>query len=189
MKYELEKVCENIRKIRKGKNISQENLIDSFKTDYNFSISRNTLSKIENGEDKHITFEFLLNFAKWAECDIGYLLGEYKEKTQEVHQICLTTGLTEDAIEKIIGWHKNQYLWCEYVSSIITSAKAKDLFSDIESILHFSKQEGCAFEENNVSEAVNAIDMQCARQWYLSKTFTDIIEEMSASERLKAFYK
>lgn len=103
MEYNFIKIGDRIRAIRKSKNISQDNLIEVFGNDYNFSISRNTLSKIENGDGARLTFDFLLCFSKWAKCDIGYLLGEYDEKTQNSHQLCEITGLNETSINFLLS--------------------------------------------------------------------------------------
>jgi transcriptional regulator with XRE-family HTH domain len=101
LKYNFADIAVRIRDIRKNSGLSQEQLIGELKNKYDFSISRNTLSKIENGEKKFFTFDFLYTFAEMFDCDIGYLLGEYKEKKQETHQICSATGLSENALYKI----------------------------------------------------------------------------------------
>ena len=55
----------------------------------------------------------------------------------------------------------------------------------ISQILGFSKLEAKAINENDANLALDVIDMQTARLWYISKTFTDIVEEMAKEERLK----
>lgn len=96
MRYDLLRIGERIRMIREKENISQETLAEKF------HISRNTLSKIENGVEKDgrplVTFKFLLEFGEHFNCDMGYLLGEYEEKTKVNADICKETGLDEEAI-------------------------------------------------------------------------------------------
>ena len=55
----------------------------------------------------------------------------------------------------------------------------------ISQILGFSKLEAKAINENDANLALDVIDMQTARLWYISKTFTDIIEDIEHNERLK----
>ncbi len=102
MKYNSLKTGERIRAIREKENTTQETLAAEF------HISRNTLSKIENGVEKDghplVTLKFLLEFSKWSNCDIGYLLGEYDEKTRTNADICKETGLDETAISLLKKW-------------------------------------------------------------------------------------
>ena len=85
----------NLKAARGEKSLSQQQLAEMV------GVSRNTISSIENGVESAYTFAFLKTISKVFNCDIGYILGEYEEKTQEVHQMCLATGLSEKAIEKI----------------------------------------------------------------------------------------
>ena len=100
MEYKFQEIAERIRELRKSKNLSQDGLIDLL-SEHGLKIGRNTISSIENGVESAYTFAFLKTISKVFNCDIGYILGEYEEKTQEVHQMCLATGLSEKAIEKI----------------------------------------------------------------------------------------
>ena len=100
MEYKFQEIAERIRELRKSKNLSQDGLIDLL-SKHGLKIGRNTISSIENGVESAYTFAFLKTISKVFNCDIGYILGEYEEKTQEVHQMCLATGLSEKAIEKI----------------------------------------------------------------------------------------
>lgn len=99
MKYDLLKIGERIRAIREKENITQETLAEDF------HISRNTLSKIENGVEKDgrplVSFKFLLEFGERFNCDMGYLLGEYEEKTKVNADICKETELSEKAVESL----------------------------------------------------------------------------------------
>lgn len=70
-------------------------------------IARNKLSAIENGSTENITAGFLLAVCNILECDIGFLFGEYDEKTRELHNIAEYTGLTENAIKSLHGSAKS----------------------------------------------------------------------------------
>ena len=117
MKYNELKIGERIRTIREKENITQETLAEKF------HISRNTLSKIENGVEKDghplVTFKFLLEFGECFNCDIGYLLGEHEEKTRVNADICKETGLSEKAINVLKRFRNEEQvitLW-DYVIS------------------------------------------------------------------------
>ena len=100
MEYNFQEIAERIRESRKSKNLSQDGFIELL-SKHGLKIGRNTLSSIENGVESAYTFAFLKTISEIDNCDIGYILGEYEEKTQEIHQMCLSTGLSEKAIEKI----------------------------------------------------------------------------------------
>lgn len=121
MRYDFNKISKRIREMRKSKGMSQEKLIAEMKDIYNLPIARNTLSKIENGEESAYTFDFLYTFSKMFDCDIGYLLGEYDEKKQEVHQLCLATGLSEKGINKLQEFkaENRKTAYCDIISTII----------------------------------------------------------------------
>lgn len=101
MEYNLYEIGDRIRTHRKDIGMKQKPFAEDV-----LHISRNTLSKIENGEEKdgrpQLTFDLLLKFSKFFNCDIGYLLGEYDEKKKETHEICSATGLSENALNKIL---------------------------------------------------------------------------------------
>ena len=143
MKYNFADIAVRIRDIRKNNGLSQEQLIGELKNKYDFSISRNTLSKIENGEKKFFTFDFLYTFAEMFDCDIGYLLGEYEEKKQEAHQICSATGLSENALYKI----RNEKTNCriQQFNQIIEDRSFWEILNFFCNYGHISKE---LFEEN-----------------------------------------
>ena len=141
MKYNLYKIGNKIRKIREEAAITQETLAGDF------HISRNTLSKIENGEEKdsrpQLTLEFLLKFSKRFNCDIGYLLGEYDESKQEAHEICSATGLSENALYKIQKEKNN--LCIENLNQIIINEDFWEILSYFFQYRNVSKE---VFEQN-----------------------------------------
>lgn len=102
MEYNFVKIGERIIEERKKQKISQEKLIEILKDNFNFHITRNRLSSIENGNQDKFSFDFLYYFSKVINCDIGYLLGEYNEKTHEKHQLSSITGLNEFSIDFLL---------------------------------------------------------------------------------------
>lgn len=89
--------AENIRGERKKLSFSQDKLLEELSL-RNVGLGRNRLSKIENGVRDGFGLEPLLAMCSVFDCDIGYLMGDYSEKTKDAHDICNMTGLTEDAL-------------------------------------------------------------------------------------------
>ena len=101
IEYNYEEMGKKIRTIRKSNKCSQEELIDKL-SKKGFSIGRNKLSAIENGDVGYSQVGFLEALSKIFGCDIGYILGEYGCTTKETSDICEVTGLSEKAIDEII---------------------------------------------------------------------------------------
>ncbi len=102
MKYNFKKIGEIIVKERKAAGYkSQDDLIQQLK-EYGYSISRNTLSKIEQGNTNHYDCELLFLLCEIFDCEMGYLLGEYECKTGRNTDIVNETGLNEDAVNKLL---------------------------------------------------------------------------------------
>ena len=104
--YDYEKIGNRILYERKLKKISQEDFSGKIK------ISRNTISKLENGDIgsiRKISLPQLLEIAKTLDCDISYLLGEYDEyKTIENKEIGEKTGLSDQSINAIESMDDNE---------------------------------------------------------------------------------
>lgn len=92
---------EKIISARKERGLSQAAFIDLL-GENGVKIARNRLSKIENGEEGHFSLDFLLAVCRLFGWDMGYLFGEYEEKTKEKHLICQRTGLSEKAVDKLL---------------------------------------------------------------------------------------
>ena len=101
MEYKFYEIGERVRNLRKNQGQSQSEFIGMLKDKYNVSISRNRLSSIENGNQKDFSLEFLLAVCQEYDCNMGFLFGEYQEKTYNNHFICNSTGLTEETIHKL----------------------------------------------------------------------------------------
>ena len=89
MEYKFYEIGERVRNLRKNQGQSQSEFIGMLKDKYNVSISRNRLSSIENGNQKDFSLEFLLAVCQEYDCNMGFLFGEYQEKTYNNHFICI----------------------------------------------------------------------------------------------------
>lgn len=97
-KYDFHLIGKRIRNERKAAGYkSQADLIERLKKD-GYSISRNTLSDIEQGKTNHYDSDLLFELCEIFNCEIGYLLCEYDCKTGRNTDIAIETGLNEAAI-------------------------------------------------------------------------------------------
>lgn len=103
MKYDFDKIGKRLQKERKEQKMSQDDLMERLKKEGVY-IGRNKLSAIENGKADISGFDlnFLFKLCIIFNCDIGYLLCEYDTKHHVTADICENTGLSENAVEKII---------------------------------------------------------------------------------------
>ena len=132
----------------------------------------------------------IIKIAKYYNVSTDYLLGytDVKSTDTTVQEICKSTGLSESTIEKLILWQKSndcRTSWGKHLSAIIESDNSDKLFNQITEFLFFSKIESKAVDKNNLSLALESIDMQMARLWIISKIFTDILEETATHIRIE----
>ena len=113
----FQKLGDIVTKERKRKGLSQEALIGKLKDDYKVKISRNRLSKLENGSVLNGSdFELLRAYKEIFDCDYGYLFGEIKAPKQSTEYICNETGLSPQAVEFLQKQNNS-----DIVSSLITN--------------------------------------------------------------------
>ena len=91
MNYNLKIIGGRIKTQRKELGLSQDALSEILNCD------RGVLGKYEKGE-RIPPLDLLLYMCDKFDCDLGYLLGEYEEKTRVNADICKETGLDEEAI-------------------------------------------------------------------------------------------
>lgn len=91
MNYNLKIIGGRIKTQRKELGLSQDALSEMLNCD------RGVLGKYEKGE-RLPPLDLLLYMCDKFDCDLGYLLGEYEEKTRVNADICKETGLDEEAI-------------------------------------------------------------------------------------------
>lgn len=102
MEYNFKGIGSRISKERKAAGFkSQQAFIDYLQQNYGYSIGRNTLSAIENGNTGHYDCELLYILCDIFNCEMGYLLCEYECKTGRNTDIVKVTGLSEKAVIKL----------------------------------------------------------------------------------------
>lgn len=167
--------------------IERKNTTIKAVADY-IGVSRQAVSQYQDGSTQP-NAETVVKIAEFFNVTTDYLLtGQNKEVDESLNVTCDFTGLSPKAVEKIVSWKScDDYrrFWTEYISLIIEADNSEYLLSNISKILGFSKWEAISLNENKVNQAIEFIDMQTAQLWYISKTFTDIIEEMCRDERLR----
>lgn len=84
MEYNFCEIGKYIRDLRESENLSQIEFLQKLRKATGLKMSRNTLSKIENGELKSFTLEFLLSVSIYFDMRIGTLLLE-KQLLDEEH--------------------------------------------------------------------------------------------------------
>lgn len=103
MNYNKKAIGERIRKERESMGLSQANFAKllHFKES-----SRQVIGKWEKGKVlPH--FDLMLAMCSLFECELGYLLCEYDCKTRVATDIKKATGLTEDAVNRLMDINKS----------------------------------------------------------------------------------
>lgn len=148
-----------------------------------------TFQKYINGTSE-CSAKNLVKIAKYYKVSVDYLLGNTQIKTpnMKLQAIGQITGLSEKAINNLILWNKSEDRrkhWSKYLSFIMESTDTETLFEKISEYMGYSKAERIAVNNNNGDLAIEIIDLEMARLWYISKTFTDIVESMGATVRIE----
>lgn len=107
MEYSFLEIAQRIVDHRKKRKMTQERFIEEL-DNQGVSIGRNRLSKIENGEGKAFSLDFLLACCKIFNTDIGHLMGEYEQKNRDFAFVCEFTGLSERAVDAMT-FYRNSY--------------------------------------------------------------------------------
>lgn len=102
----------NIKRARKEKKLSMQAFADILAANEKApvlrgkpdTISVDRLKMWENGTNP-VELEWIPAFCDVLGCEVGFLFGEYEEYTKQKANICRETGLTEKAIDSLIGLH------------------------------------------------------------------------------------
>ena len=112
MKYNFKEIGSRIQKARKNTFHSQDKFLEEL-SNHGVNIGRSRLSQIENGSQNAFYqehgLELLIAICEIFQWDMGYLLGEYEEKTNEKHFLHEKTGLSETALDILIP-HSGDWL-------------------------------------------------------------------------------
>lgn len=102
MRYNFAKIGEVIKRERKAAGFSSHAMLcEHLRAEYGYSIKRETLGKIENGETSHYDCELLYILCEIFNCEMGYLLGEYDCKSGRNTDIEKEIGINEAAINTL----------------------------------------------------------------------------------------
>lgn len=101
MKIDYKKMGDRVLKLRKEKDYSQGKLSAILEDEYYINCSRQRISKIEHGNNNKIDLSLLEALSDIFNCDIGYLIGEIEEHTQENKYICDRLNISEKAADNI----------------------------------------------------------------------------------------
>lgn len=107
-KYNLKLLGERILQERTAKGMTQDAMMNALR-DVDIPLSRSSLYKIEHGERcDALTIEMLFALCDLFDCDMGYLLCEegYEERTRKATDVVNATGLTPEAVHKLIAWNQ-----------------------------------------------------------------------------------
>lgn len=95
MTYNAHMIGERIKEARKSCNMTKSKLAEKCELQ-----QYQTITAWESGNSIP-SLSKLLDLCDILNCDIGYLLGEYPEKTRIKSEICTETGLSENAVHKL----------------------------------------------------------------------------------------
>ena len=101
MKIDYKKMGDRVLKLRKEKDYSQGKLSAILEDEYYINCSRQRISNIEHGNNNKIDLSLLEALSDIFNCDIGYLIGEIEERTQENKYICDRLNISEKAADNI----------------------------------------------------------------------------------------
>ena len=79
---------DQLKKLRFIRNMTQADLAEALKTEYNYPVSKATISQLENGK-RNPSIELLQNLSKIFKCSVEYLLDiETKNSTaRKMHYV------------------------------------------------------------------------------------------------------
>ena len=91
--------------------------------------STKTLTKWERGECVP-DLDSLAQMAEVFSCDIGYLLGDYNERTRDCADVCKITGLSEKAVNSL-----EKYKCADAISAIVTQPEFEEIATLLKRLL------------------------------------------------------
>lgn len=176
----LKIVGERIKKERKRNNWSKVDLLTKI---YMAASSHKTITAWENGT----RMPDLASLARMAEvfcCDIGYLLGDYNERTRVSADIVKETGLSAKAVEKLLKMPSflkitlSNFICAESFRNIIQGIFTyQQMIQDVVKLAGDPATEYDDFQRHKI--VADAMEFQTTKE--LGKVFTDITENMFSS--------
>lgn len=173
----LKIVAERIKEEREHNKWSKVDLLAKI---YMAESSHKTITAWENGT----RMPDLASLARMAEvfhCDIGYLLGDYDERTRVSADIVKETGLSAKAVEKILKMPSflkitlSDFICAESFGNIIQGIFTyKQMIQDVVKLAEDPSMEYDDFQRRKI--VADAMEFQTTKE--LGKVFTDITENM-----------
>lgn len=168
---------ERIRSARKRKNISQLELSSIL------GCNRSTISQWERGENT-IEIPTLCKLCNALDIDIFYLFGEIEEDNLNIHNMRKYTGLTEEAISTLYEWNNcndQRKRWSSIMSKVIDDPRLHDIMLYLCSAKYiFDNLSSSDFGSNSIMSTSQSEIV--AFLWYISKSFSDIAEDIIQSK-------
>lgn len=186
-------IGERIKTEREKAGLSKPDLLKNI---YMSTTSHKSVTAWESGEILP-SLDNLSRMAELFKCDIGYLVGDYPEKTRDVSDICSLTGLSEPAANALIdendGYRDDRL---KALNFLLTSTNFKNALHELVQFKEAEKE--AAILENarlrsiskveDISEYhpnLSFLDLIFAQrqeatlcEYNLSKHFTFVIEEL-----------
>lgn len=104
---DYKEIAERIRKLKKDNNYSYEKLAEMIGDKIGeCDFTRQRLSNMLSGNGETFSLPILSALCDIFGCDAGYILGEIKEKSYTVHDVCNYTHLSEKAVNNICAYMK-----------------------------------------------------------------------------------
>lgn len=123
-RHDFVKIGERIKSERKIIGVSLDEMSEKIENGYGYKISRQALSDIEKGNStRAFTVDLIDIFCEMFDCDASYLLCEYGDcKTYNNQFIHDQTGLSKDAINKLVYHNRQMHHYIESLNILLASA-------------------------------------------------------------------
>ena len=170
---DYKKIGERIRTYRKGLHLSQEKLLSNLADADKPHFGRNTLVDVENGVKEAFGAVKLAQWEALCEvfnCSMGHLLGEYEAKYYDIQFIKEQLGLSENAVETIIGMSEKEQ---DILSNILEHKSFPKLIEEI-------NLSSVDFENYNRGGILMGADKErfLAKRWNISNMFNKILDKI-----------
>lgn len=184
MNYDYKKIGERIRQERKAQTNSKGKPMTQDDIAARYHVKRSTVSKWESGETMP-NFQTMLDMCKDFDCELGYLLceGGYENKTRTATDICEATGLSEEAVKKlIVTEHSNvENPISPFVSKFIIGCDViMDCIVEI-LICNFLNEQGCY---ETIAELANTLSPQYAKKSQVDSFQIEYIDKEELSKEI-----
>ena len=187
-----EKIYTDFR--RKPRNTDEEYSAEEIK-----KLNINTLSKAISKflyENECSNMNLLVACCKYFQCSADYLLGFISSPTHEISQIHDVTGLSQEAVTKIIEWYNdlgsetlNSSIWVDFISEMILNENAEKFLSELQRTIKdnysdndFLTQASFIFDERQIRNYRNTYN---GNMYELSQIYNQIITKVIADNSKK----